>query len=76
MVVARRWGCKLRGEDRLGKREDNAEGSTILLVEQNIHHALTSADRAHVLETGPIHLSGPAQELVENEHVRRAYPGI
>ncbi len=54
----------------------NKEGVTILLVEQNVHHALEIADRAYVLETGHITLSGPARDLVENEHVRRAYLGV
>lgn len=54
----------------------NKEGVTILLVEQNVHHALEIADRAYVLETGRITLSGPARDLVENEHVRRAYLGL
>jgi branched-chain amino acid transport system ATP-binding protein len=51
------------------------EGVTILLVEQNAYQALRVADRAYVLETGHIKLSGPALELASNVEVRRAYLG-
>ncbi len=52
-----------------------AEGVTILLVEQNARKALEVADRAYVLETGRIALSGPARELAANPEVERAYLG-
>ncbi len=51
------------------------EGTTILLVEQNAHMALKYANRAYVLETGKIVLSGPAQEIAQNSDVRKAYLG-
>jgi branched-chain amino acid transport system ATP-binding protein len=51
------------------------EGTTILLVEQNAHMALKYANRAYVLETGRIVLSGPAQEIAQNPDVRKAYLG-
>lgn len=51
-------------------------GVTILLVEQNIHHALTLAHRAYVLENGRIVMEGPARELASHEHLKRAYLGI
>jgi len=54
----------------------NGLGKTILLVEQNASRALEIAHRAYVLEVGRITLSGPAKELQENEHVRRAYLGM
>ena len=50
-------------------------GTTILLVEQNAQMALSIADRAYVLETGKISLSGPASELIHNDSVRKAYLG-
>ena len=50
-------------------------GTTILLVEQNAQMALSIADRAYVLETGKISLSGPAVELLHNDSVRKAYLG-
>jgi branched-chain amino acid transport system ATP-binding protein len=50
-------------------------GTTILLVEQNAQMALSIADRAYVLETGRISLSGPAAELLTNDSVRKAYLG-
>ena len=50
-------------------------GSTILLVEQNAQMALQVADRAYVMETGNITLQGPAQELLHNEAVQKAYLG-
>ncbi|MFN3333651.1 MAG: ABC transporter ATP-binding protein [Caldilinea sp.] len=54
-------------------RQLHAEGVTILLVEQNAHLALTVADRAYVLETGEVRLSGPAKQLIDNPEVRQAY---
>ncbi len=50
-------------------------GATVLMVEQNAFGALRMADRAYVMETGVITLSGPARDLLENEHVKRAYLG-
>lgn len=52
-----------------------AEGTTILLVEQNARQALRIADRAYVLETGLIAMSGTAAELAANPDVERAYLG-
>jgi branched-chain amino acid transport system ATP-binding protein len=52
-----------------------AEGTTILLVEQNARKALQVADRAYVMETGVITLTGPAAELAANPEVERAYLG-
>jgi branched-chain amino acid transport system ATP-binding protein len=54
-------------------RRDN--GTTILLVEQNAKAALKLADRGYVLETGKVILEGPADELMENAEVKRAYLG-
>ena len=56
-------------------QEINAGGTTILLVEQNAHMALSIAHKAYVLETGQITLSGTAKELSESEAVRKAYLG-
>ncbi|PKM49480.1 MAG: ABC transporter ATP-binding protein [Firmicutes bacterium HGW-Firmicutes-7] len=56
-------------------QEINKAGTTILLVEQNAHKALTIASRAYVLETGTVVLSGPANELLDNDEVKRAYLG-
>ena len=50
-------------------------GITILLVEQNAKKALAVADRAYVLETGKISMSGSAKELAEDDRVRKAYLG-
>ena len=55
--------------------EIKATGTTILLVEQNAHLALSIADRAYVMETGRIVLSGKANELTESEEVKMAYLG-
>jgi branched-chain amino acid transport system ATP-binding protein len=49
------------------------QGTTIFMVEQNANMALAIADRAYVLQTGQIVLSGPAAELRENEMIRHAY---
>lgn len=51
-------------------------GITILLVEQNAKMALGIADRAYVLETGNITMSGKADEMLENEDVKKAYLGV
>ena len=56
-------------------RELHEAGTTILLVEQNAQMALSIADRAYVLETGKISLSGTGRELAESESVRKAYLG-
>jgi len=50
-------------------------GTTVLLVEQNAKKALAIADRAYVLETGSIILSGKASDLINNESVKKAYLG-
>jgi branched-chain amino acid transport system ATP-binding protein len=50
-------------------------GNTVLLIEQNARAALSIADRAYVLETGKIILQGPAEDLLENKDVQRAYLG-
>src|SRR5207253_10349665 len=51
------------------------QGLTILLVEQNVHHALDVADRAYVMETGRITLEGPAEVLRRDPQVERSYLG-
>lgn len=56
-------------------REISAGGTTVLLVEQNAKKALSIADRAYVLETGNIVLSGDAKEMMNNESIKKAYLG-
>ena len=56
-------------------REVNRQGVTILLIEQNANMALKVADLAYVMETGHITLSGPGQELMKDEAVKKAYLG-
>ena len=56
-------------------RDLHQQGVTILLVEQNAQMALSVADRAYVLETGAITLSGTGKELAESEDVKKAYLG-
>ena len=53
----------------------SSDGVTVLLVEQNAKKALSIADRGYVLETGKIVLAGEADELINDESVRRAYLG-
>ena len=55
--------------------EIRASGTTVLLVEQNAKKALEIADRAYVLETGRIVLSGDAKELMNDDSVKKAYLG-
>ena len=52
-----------------------AQGTTVLLVEQNANKALTIADKAYVLETGKVVLSGTGKELLVSDQVRKAYLG-
>ena len=54
-------------------QEINKSGTTVLLVEQNAKKALSIADKAYVLETGNIVLSGDAKELMNNDRVKKAY---
>jgi len=56
-------------------KEINQSGTTILLVEQNAHLALSIADRGYVIETGEIKLEGDAKEVAANPEVRKAYLG-
>jgi branched-chain amino acid transport system ATP-binding protein len=56
-------------------KEINQEGTTILLVEQNARLALKFARRGYVLESGNLVLEGPADELLENPEVKKAYLG-
>jgi branched-chain amino acid transport system ATP-binding protein len=56
-------------------REINDQGTTVLLVEQNALQALSIAHRAYVLQTGRVVLTGPADEIKQNESVRKAYLG-
>mgnify|MGYP005884211795 CR=1 FL=1 len=56
-------------------KELHDAGTTILLVEQNAKKALSIADRAYVLETGKITLSGDAKDLINDESVKKAYLG-
>ena len=51
-------------------------GTTVLLVEQNARSALKISDRAYVLETGKIVLSGTAEELLRSDQVQKAYLGM
>jgi len=60
---------------RVLQRLREERGVTILLVEQNAKAALKLADRGYVLETGKVILEGPADELLENAEVKRAYLG-
>jgi branched-chain amino acid transport system ATP-binding protein len=54
----------------------NEQGITILLVEQNVRHALDIADRAYLLENGRIVLEGARELFLHNDHVKKAYLGL
>lgn len=51
----------------------NKAGTTVLLVEQNAHMALSTADRAYIIRNGEIEIEGNAKELLQNEKVKKAY---
>ena len=57
-------------------KEINAQGTTVLLVEQNTRLALAIATRGYVLQTGVINLHGTTKELRESEMVQRTYLGV
>jgi branched-chain amino acid transport system ATP-binding protein len=57
-------------------KEINLQGTTILLVEQNVFQSLRISHRAYVLETGRVVLSGTGAELLANAHVKKAFLGI
>ncbi len=54
----------------------NGEGTTVLIVEQNVKQTLLVANRGYVLETGRVTLQGTGQSLLVNEHVKTAYLGV
>ncbi len=54
----------------------NGQGTTILLVEQNVFHSLTLSHRGYVLENGSIVMDGTGQELLKNQHIRQSYLGL
>ena len=56
-------------------KELHKSGTTILLVEQNAEMALNIADRAYVLESGEITISGTGKELAESDKIKKAYLG-
>jgi len=57
-------------------KEINHQGTTILLVEQNVFHSLTLSHRGYVLENGFIAMSGTGQDLLKNPHIRQSYLGL
>jgi branched-chain amino acid transport system ATP-binding protein len=57
-------------------QEINRQGTTILLVEQNVYQSLRISHRGYVLETGRVVLSGSGEALLADEHVRKAFLGI
>jgi branched-chain amino acid transport system ATP-binding protein len=57
-------------------RRIRQQGYTVLIVEQNVRQVLKIADRAYLLEVGRIKASGPSQELLASDEIRKAYMGI
>jgi branched-chain amino acid transport system ATP-binding protein len=57
-------------------RTINADGVTVLIVEQNVRQALALADRAAVLESGKLVLEGAGRDLLGDERLKRAYLGM
>ena len=54
----------------------NRQGVTILLVEQNVYQSLRIAHRAYVMETGRVVLTGKGDELLNNDHIKKAFLGM
>lgn len=57
-------------------REINRQGTTILLVEQNVFHSLILSHRAYVLENGSIVMEGTGKDLLTDQHIRQSYLGL
>lgn len=57
-------------------KEISKQGTTVLLVEQNIYHSLQLSDNGYVMENGKIVLEGRGKELLEDEYIKKAYLGI
>ncbi|MBW1996816.1 MAG: ABC transporter ATP-binding protein [Deltaproteobacteria bacterium] len=57
-------------------KEVKSRGITVIFVEQNVRRSLTEAERAYIMETGRIVLSGPVEELREEEKIKKAYFGV
>ena len=57
-------------------RRINADGLSVLLVEQNVMMAMEIASRAYVIEEGRIVMSGPAENLLQRPEIRKAYLGL
>ena len=57
-------------------REINQQGTTLLLVEQNMFHSLNLSHRGYVLENGSIVLTGSGQDLLKNQYIRQSYLGL
>jgi branched-chain amino acid transport system ATP-binding protein len=57
-------------------REINGQGTTVLLVEQNVFQSLRISSRGYVMETGRVVLSGTGEELLANPHVKKAFLGV
>ncbi len=57
-------------------REIAGTGLTVLLVEQNVHISLELAHRAYVLENGRMVMEGPAENMINNDHIRKSYLAI
>ena len=57
-------------------KEISKQGVTLLLVEQNVHHAMNISSRAYVVENGRVVIEGYSKTLLEDDGVRKAYLGI
>ena len=57
-------------------REIADQGTTVLMVEQDVNHSLSLSDRGYVLEHGRVAMEGPARELLGDPHIKEAYLGI
>jgi branched-chain amino acid transport system ATP-binding protein len=57
-------------------QEINRDGTTVLLVEQNVFHSLSLSHRAYILENGSVVMSGTGKDLLTNPHIRLSYLGL
>ena len=74
-AISRRARCPVVSSFRIMRKINEEDGVSMLLVEQNANLALDLAHHAYLLETGTVALSGPSEQIKNDESVRRAYLG-
>ena len=66
----------VRSNNQIRDRYLRGQGLTVFIVEQNVHHVLSSADYAYVLENGRLAMGGRGEDLLNDERLKVAYMGL